>query len=100
VQYAHHADVFAPYGVMLLDPRGCEWELGKIKLLARPSREQNRKLTRACSAAAEQVRKSDVARLNDVASRAWLEYVSVRDSVLTAEQKQRLTVGIEHQQHH
>jgi hypothetical protein len=103
LHYAQHADEFAPYGVTLLDARGCNWELGKIKLLARPSKEQNRDLTRACAAAAEHVRKSDVAQLNDVASRAWREYLSVRDSVLTAEQKQRLMVGIEHtaqQPHH
>jgi hypothetical protein len=96
VHFAHHADELAPYGVTLLDKRGCEWELGKIKVLARPGKVQQRKLARACGVAAEQVRKSDVARLNDVASRAWQNYLSVRDLVLTAEQKERLMVGIEH----
>ena len=103
--YAQHADEFAPYGVTLLDKRGCDWELGKIRLLAKPAKDQMLRLSRACSGAAEQVRKSDVARLNDVASRAWQDYLFVRNSVLTQAQKDRLVVGIEHKnqpahQHH
>jgi hypothetical protein len=100
-QYAQHADAFAPYGVTLLDRRGCDWELGKIKLLARPTRDQHQKLARACAAATEQVRNSDTARLNDVASRAWQDYLKVRDATLNAEQKARLGISIEQQhQHH
>ena len=99
---ARNADEHAPYGVTLLDRRGCEWELGKVKLLAKPDRAQMQRLTSACAEATRQVRESDAARLNDVASRAWQDYIKVRDSTLTAEQKQRLGVGLEHQaqQHH
>ena len=97
---AHEADAFAPYGVTLLDERGCDWELGRIKWLAKPSREQQRKLASACASATNLVRNAEVSRLNDAASRAWREYLVVRDAALTAEQKEKLGATIEHGQKH
>lgn len=97
---AHEADAFAPYGVSLLDERGCEWELAKLKWLAKPSRQQTSALANACAAASAAVKKSDAARLNDVASRAWREYLAMRESMLTAEQKEKLGTTVEQKHHH
>lgn len=95
LELATAADAFAPYGVTLLDERGCAWELGKVKLLARPSRGQQRRLADACATAAAAVRQSEAAHLNHAASHAWREYLAVRDATLTAAQKQQLGAMLE-----
>jgi hypothetical protein len=99
---ARAGDAYAAYGVALLDRRGCEWELGRIKLLAKPSRQQLRTLTNACNAAAAKVKGSDAARLNDVASKAWQSYLATRAATLSLEQTARLDAMVEHKQaqHH
>jgi hypothetical protein len=75
--------------------------LGKVKLLARASRGQQRQLADACATAAAAVRQSEAAHLNHVASRAWRAYLAVRDATLTAEQKEQLGAVIEqHGSHH
>lgn len=95
LELATAADAFAPYGVTLLDERGCEWELGRVRLLAKTSRAQQRQLADACATAAAAVRQSGAAHLNHVASRAWRAYLGVRDATLPAEQKKQLGALIE-----
>jgi hypothetical protein len=100
VELARQGDEYAAYGVALLDKRGCEWELGKIRLLAKPTKAQLRKLTDACRAATAKVKTSDAARLNDVASAAWRDYLKTREATLSAAQKKRLGAIVEHPQPH
>lgn len=95
-ELAQSADGFAPYGIALLDDRGCEWEIGKIKLLARATTEQQRTLLKACHDAADRVRGSSIEKLNGEASAAWREFLRMRDVTLSAEQRGRLGVGVEH----
>ncbi len=100
-ELARQGDAHAAYGVALLDRRGCEWELAKIKLLAKPAKEQTRRLAQACAAAAAQVKASDAAHLNEVASAAWRTYLENRESTLTTEQQARLGTMVEqHGRHH
>src|SRR5687767_2172267 len=115
--FAAQSDVAAAQGVSLLTGWGCERELDRIDFLARPERAQRRVLQQACAHAAEQLAESpawrgvagrrysdadgvaaarDAAPLNAAAAAAWKSFEAARDRTLTAEQKRRLTVGIEH----
>ena len=96
VELAHHADEFAPWGVTLLDARGCPWELGKVRTLAETSNEQQARLREACVTAANEVRAAPRdERINAVASRAWQGYLHARDAILTEQQKVALNSTME-----
>jgi hypothetical protein len=99
--WAEPGGVDAAWGVALLDAATCGQETRRVEMLARPGREVEREVRRACEAAAEEVRRERAAgagreRLNAAAARAWTGFVRARDGALTPEQRARMAAMVEH----
>ncbi|HUP90077.1 MAG TPA: hypothetical protein VM100_12020 [Longimicrobiales bacterium] len=94
-ELAASADEFAPWGVALLDPRACDWEIGRVKFEHDATKEQLDRLRNACRNAALVMKESAARephdRLNAAASQAWRSYLATRDSVFPSQ---------EHSHHH
>ena len=112
-EWGHDASLDAAYGVSLLAEDGCTGEVRRTSWLAGTSWRQRRELRDACAEAKATVREAlsalldgdaviddidaaDVARFNGITERAWGEYLTAREKILTSEQRERLSVAIEH----
>lgn len=99
--WAESGGADAAWGVALLDAATCGQETRRVEMLARPGRDVEREVRRACETAAEEVRRERAAgagreRLNAVAARAWTGFVRARDGALTPEQRARMAAMVEH----
>ncbi len=103
--HAVSGDEAAAWGVSLLADGTCDGEIRRLNALARLSRKQRMDLEAACEHAESSVRGAfypgvDAGAINAAAAAAWNGYLEVRDSLLTAEQKQRLASVVEHNAMH
>jgi hypothetical protein len=89
--WAEPGGVDAAWGVALLDAATCGQETRRVEMLARPGRDVEREVRRACEAAG-----AGRERLNAAAARAWTGFVRARDGALTPEQRARMAAMVEH----